>query len=100
MASSALWYITIRDVSEFTVEDFLDGCPPQAGRRRPGALFKTPRDRKEEKRTSGVERVMVGDVRTAIVGVEHLPILEMGNEPLGRRAKRRDPRVVFLVGQG
>ena len=65
-----------------------------------GALIKTPRDRKEEKRTSGVERVMVGDVRTAIVGVEHLPILEMGNEPLDRRAKRRDLRVVFLVGQG
>src|ERR1700677_4940965 len=67
---------------------------------RPGALFKTPCDREEEKRTGGVERVMVGGVWTAIVSVEHLPVLEAGDEPLDRRAKRRDLRVVFLVGQG
>ena len=67
---------------------------------RSGALFKIPCDRKEEKRTGGVERVMVGGVRTAIVSMEHLPVLEVGDEPLDRRAKRRDLRVVFLVGQG
>jgi uncharacterized Zn-binding protein involved in type VI secretion len=65
-----------------------------------GALFKTPCDRKEEKSTSGVERVMVGGVRTAIVGMEHLPVLEMGDEPLDRRAKRRDLSVVFFGRQG
>src|SRR5260370_25895150 len=66
----------------------------------PRVLFKTQCDRKEEKRTGGVERVMVGGVGAAIVGVEYLPVLEMGDEPLDRRAKRRDLRVVFLVGQG
>src|SRR5260370_4434640 len=66
----------------------------------PRVLFKTPCDRKEEKRTGGVERVMVGGVGAAIVGVEYLPVLEMGDEPLDRRAKRRDLGSVFLVGQG
>ena len=54
----------------------------------PGALFKTPCDREEEKRAGGIECVMVSGVRTAIVGVEHLPVLEMGYEPLDRCAKR------------
>jgi len=83
----------------------LRGCRLWSGRtlRVPtlsGALFKTPCDRKEEKRTGGIECVMVGGVRTAIVGVEHLPVLKVGYEPLDRCAKRRNLGVVFLVGQG
>src|SRR5208282_2324690 len=75
---------------------------PPSGQRTPtpGALFKTPRDREEEKRAGGIECVMVSGVRTAIVGVEHLPVLEVGYEPFDRCAKRRDLGVVFLVGQG
>src|SRR6266487_2796139 len=53
-----------------------------------GALFKTPCDREEEKRAGGIECVLVSGVRTAIVGVEHLPVLEVGYEPLDRCAKR------------
>src|SRR5690242_63749 len=52
------------------------------------ALFKTPYDREEEKRAGGIECVMVSGVRTAIVSVEHLPVLEVGYEPLDRCAKR------------
>src|SRR5436309_15930382 len=61
------------------------GCASQADL--PRALFKTPCDREEEKCTGGIERVMVGGVRTAIVGVENLPVLEVGYEPLDRCAK-------------
>ena len=64
------------------------------------ALFKTPGDREEEKRAGGIECVMISGVWTAIVGVEHLPVLEVGYEPLDWCAKRRDLGVVFLVRQG
>ena len=66
----------------------------------PGALFKTPCDREEEKPAGGIECVVVSGVRTAIVGVEHLPVLKVGYESLDRCTKRRDLGVVFLVGQG
>ena len=55
--------------------------------RRQGALFKTPCDREEEKRAGGIECVRVSGVRTAVVGVEHLPVLEVGYKPLDRCAK-------------
>ena len=48
----------------------------------------TPCDREEEKHTGGIECIMIGEVRTAIVGMEHLPALEMGDQPLDRCAKR------------
>jgi len=61
---------------------------------------KPPCDREEEKRAGGIECVVVSGVRAAIVGVQHLPVLEVGYEPLDWCAKRRDLGVVFLVGQG
>ena len=53
----------------------------------PGALFKTPCDREEEKPAGGIECVIIGRVRTAIVGVEYLPVLEVGDESLDRCPK-------------
>jgi hypothetical protein len=66
----------------------------------PGALFKTPCDREEEKPAGCVECVIVGGVRATIVGMEYLPVLEVSDKPLNRRAKRRDLGIIFLVGHG
>ena len=45
-------------------------------------------DREEEKRAGGIECVRVSGVRTAVVGVEHLPVLEVGYKPLDRCPER------------
>src|SRR5262245_35744343 len=60
---------------------------PMSGHRVSRALFKTPCDRAEEKPSGGVERVTVSPVGTAVVGVEYLPVLEVGDKPFNRRAQ-------------
>ena len=49
------------------------------------ALFKTPCDREEEKTPGGIECIFIGRVRTAVVGVEYLPVLEVSDKSLDWR---------------
>ena len=46
---------------------------------------KTPCDREEEKTPGGIECIFIGRVRTAVVGVEYLPVLEVSDKSLDWR---------------
>ena len=45
----------------------------------------TPFDREEEETPGGIECIFIGRVRTAVVGVEYLPVLEVSDKSLDWR---------------